>query len=223
MHNSLTKANQVVSDGRILFSSRDPPGQHSVYIRPGDPCQEFYCLSTFEKFPEHSPANPRQLAAAGFFHTGYKYRVKCFSCSQTVENWSPVMILFRHTAIVWIVSSFAAQITLTYLSLQHLRTRGHQILLPCWLPQRMVPQHLENHKLHCQALWLRQCLEVRTMSWLQLLQHPQTLSRLPRTLKTSQNTNAANASSIPNNLLNSFLVQTQSILTCEAKWKLPVW
>jgi len=40
MHNSLTKANQVVSDGRIVISSRDPPGQHSVYIRPGDPCQE---------------------------------------------------------------------------------------------------------------------------------------------------------------------------------------
>jgi len=24
-----------------------------------------------------------------FFHTGYKDRVKCFSCSQAVENWSP--------------------------------------------------------------------------------------------------------------------------------------
>jgi len=146
--------------------------------------------------------------------------------SVVLKQWKigrRVMILFHHTGTVWIASSFAAQITLTYPSVQHLRTRGHKILPPCWLPQRTVPQHQENHVLHCQALWLRECLEVRTMSWLQLLQHPQTLSRLPRTLKTSQNTNAANASSIPNNLLNSFLVQTQSILTCEAKWKLPVW
>jgi len=89
MHNSLMKANQVVSDGRIVLSSRDPPGQYSVYIKPGDPCQEIYRLSTFEKFPEHSPAHPCQLAAEGFFHTGCKDRVKCFSCSQTMENWSP--------------------------------------------------------------------------------------------------------------------------------------
>jgi len=81
MHNSLMKANQVVSDGRIVFSSGDPPGQYSVYIWPGDPCQELYRLSTFEKFPEHSPVNPCQLAAGVFFHTGYKDRVKCFSCS----------------------------------------------------------------------------------------------------------------------------------------------
>ena len=44
---------------------------------------------TFEKFPEHSPVNPCQLATEGFFYTGYKDRVKCFSCTQTVENWSP--------------------------------------------------------------------------------------------------------------------------------------
>jgi len=89
MHNSLMKSNPVVSDGRIVFSSGDPPGQYSVYIRPGDPRQEIYRLSTFEKFTEHSPVIPCQLAAGVFFHSGYKDRVKCFSCSQTVENWFP--------------------------------------------------------------------------------------------------------------------------------------
>jgi len=58
MHTSLTKTTQVVSDGRIVSSIRDPPGQHSVYIRPGDPCREIYHLLTFEKFPEHSPVHP---------------------------------------------------------------------------------------------------------------------------------------------------------------------
>jgi len=127
------------------------------------------------------------------------------------------MILFHHTGTVGIVSSFAVQITLTYPSVQHLRTRGHKILLPCWLPQRTVPQHRENHVHHYQALWLRECLEIRTMSWLQPLQHPQTLSRLPRTLKLLKISMLLMHRLFPNNLLKSFLVQTQSILTCEAK------
>jgi len=88
-HNPMTKTSQIVSDGIIVTSRQDPPGQYSAYIRPGDPCREIYRLLTFEKFPEHSPVNPCQLAAAGIFYTGYKDRVKCFSCAQTVENWSP--------------------------------------------------------------------------------------------------------------------------------------
>ena len=88
MQNSLTKLKQVVCDGKLIFPSRDPPGQHSVYIRPGDPSREIYRLSTFQKFPAHSPVNPFHLATTGFFYTGYKDRVKCFSCSHTVENWS---------------------------------------------------------------------------------------------------------------------------------------
>jgi len=38
-HNPVTKAAQIVSDGRIVIFHYDPPGQHSVYIRPGDPCR----------------------------------------------------------------------------------------------------------------------------------------------------------------------------------------
>jgi len=89
IHNPLTKATQVVSDGRLVISRRDPPGKHSVYIRPGNPCREICHLLTFEKFPEHSPVNQCLLAAEGLFYTGYKDRVKCFNCAQTVENWSP--------------------------------------------------------------------------------------------------------------------------------------
>jgi len=42
-----------------------------------------------------------------------------------------VTIFFHHTGTAWIVSSFAAQITLTYLSVPRLRTKGHKILPPC--------------------------------------------------------------------------------------------
>ena len=67
---------------------RDPPGQRSVYVPPGDTAKESYRLSTFVKFPKECPANTRSLAGAGFYYTGYKDRVKCFSCGLCVENWT---------------------------------------------------------------------------------------------------------------------------------------
>uniref|UniRef100_H2Z958 RING-type domain-containing protein n=1 Tax=Ciona savignyi TaxID=51511 RepID=H2Z958_CIOSA len=48
---------------------------------------ESYRLSTFVKFPQETPVNPRHLAAAGFHYTGYKDRVKCFCCGLCVESW----------------------------------------------------------------------------------------------------------------------------------------
>jgi len=41
--------------GNIKHKSHDPPGQHSVYIPPGDTKLEIYRLSTFTKFPSDSP------------------------------------------------------------------------------------------------------------------------------------------------------------------------
>ena len=67
--------------------ARDPPGQRCIYIPPGNNNEESYRLSTFLKYPTDSPVNPRGLAASGFFFTGYKDRVKCFSCGNCVENW----------------------------------------------------------------------------------------------------------------------------------------
>ncbi|XP_078493357.1 baculoviral IAP repeat-containing protein 8-like isoform X3 [Ciona intestinalis] len=61
--------------------------QRSVYIPPGDAAMESYRLSTFMKYPQDTPVNPRHLAAAGFHYTGYKDRVKCFCCGLCVENW----------------------------------------------------------------------------------------------------------------------------------------
>ena len=58
-----------------------------MYIPPGDTFKEAYRLSTFLRFPQKSPANPSDLAAAGFFYSGYKDRVKCFVCSTCVESW----------------------------------------------------------------------------------------------------------------------------------------
>jgi len=50
MHNSLMKANQVVSDRRIVSYSGDPPGQYSVYIRPGTIIDIFKNCQFYECF-----------------------------------------------------------------------------------------------------------------------------------------------------------------------------
>ena len=74
-------------DGVIYDRARDPPGQRSFYIPPGDTNSESYRLSTFVKFPQDAAVNPRHLAASGFHYTGYKDRVKCFCCGLCVEGW----------------------------------------------------------------------------------------------------------------------------------------
>ena len=66
----------------------DPPGQKCVYIPPGDTAKEAYRLSTFLRFPSEIPVTPPDLAAAGFYYTGYKDRVKCFTCATSVESWT---------------------------------------------------------------------------------------------------------------------------------------
>ncbi|XP_076818324.1 E3 ubiquitin-protein ligase XIAP-like isoform X2 [Clavelina lepadiformis] len=78
----------ILADGRVYDRARDPPGQRSLYIPPGDPVKESYRLSTFIKFPQKSPVNPSNLAKVGFYYTGYKDRVKCFSCGLCVEHWT---------------------------------------------------------------------------------------------------------------------------------------
>ncbi|XP_078493284.1 zinc finger protein isoform X1 [Ciona intestinalis] len=81
------KDSDTENDGSIYDRPRDPPGQRSVYIPPGDAAMESYRLSTFMKYPQDTPVNPRHLAAAGFHYTGYKDRVKCFCCGLCVESW----------------------------------------------------------------------------------------------------------------------------------------
>ena len=78
----------VQHDGRLLNTNRDPPGQHSVYILPGDHRTEIYRLITFDKFPPASPVNPVLLARNGFYYLGYKDRVKCFDCANIIQDWT---------------------------------------------------------------------------------------------------------------------------------------
>jgi len=76
------------SDGYIC-PSRDPPGQGSIYIIPGDVRREVYRLHTFLKYPTTAKAYPWELASAGFYYTGYKDRVKCSRCARQVADWQP--------------------------------------------------------------------------------------------------------------------------------------
>ncbi|XP_076805788.1 baculoviral IAP repeat-containing protein 7-A-like [Clavelina lepadiformis] len=83
----ITDFPDLESDGRLLRQIRDPPGQKSRYIPPGDPTTETYRLSTFKLFPREVQIDVRKLASAGFYFTGFKDRTKCFSCGQSVQEW----------------------------------------------------------------------------------------------------------------------------------------
>jgi len=76
----------IRSDGYVC-PTRDPPGQRSIYILPGDPRREVYRLSTFRRYPTNAPNDPWAIARAGFYYTGYRDRVKCSRCSRQVADW----------------------------------------------------------------------------------------------------------------------------------------
>jgi len=73
--------------GRVQVMSRDPPGQRSIYIVPGNDEEEAYRAITFSRFP-HDRVDTALLAKHGFIFVGYKDRVKCFSCGTTIEDWT---------------------------------------------------------------------------------------------------------------------------------------
>ncbi|XP_060688096.1 E3 ubiquitin-protein ligase XIAP-like isoform X2 [Hemiscyllium ocellatum] len=52
-----------------------------------DLSNEIYRLGTFINFPSDSPVSEATLARAGFFYTGIKDQVRCFSCDGAVDNW----------------------------------------------------------------------------------------------------------------------------------------
>ncbi|XP_043920363.1 baculoviral IAP repeat-containing protein 1-like [Protopterus annectens] len=49
--------------------------------------QEEARLESFEKWPFYAKMEPAILAAAGFFFTGKKDTVQCFSCNESLANW----------------------------------------------------------------------------------------------------------------------------------------
>lgn len=78
----------IESDGTSNYTLKDAPGQSSTYIPPGDHRDEFYRLGTYGRFPNNAPVQMPDMAASGFYYTGFKDRVKCFSCGIIVENWA---------------------------------------------------------------------------------------------------------------------------------------
>lgn len=70
------------------------PNSSEVCATPDiDPDQELAkeCsrLQTFTSFPSCCPVSALTLARAGFFYTGERDKVKCFTCHATVDEWQP--------------------------------------------------------------------------------------------------------------------------------------
>jgi len=122
-------SNQTESDGRIINALRDPPGQYSAYISPGDPRTELYRITTFHKFPAHVPINPCNLANNGFFYTGYKDRVKCFDCAQSVDNWivtdDPLSVTWHQPNCQMINRQFTTNVPLTAMTPMNFQQNHH--------------------------------------------------------------------------------------------------
>lgn len=54
-------------------------------------------LSSFEKWPESAPVEPKQLAKAGFYYTGNTDEVKCFCCRGCISSWEEGDLpLYKH-------------------------------------------------------------------------------------------------------------------------------
>nr|XP_002130256.1 baculoviral IAP repeat-containing protein 7 isoform X1 [Ciona intestinalis] len=87
VHSSPGLHHDIEVDGRIFDRPKDPPGQRSHYILPGDTEREVYRITTYKLFPLNCPIDIMLLSRHGFYYTGYKDRVKCFSCGLSVENW----------------------------------------------------------------------------------------------------------------------------------------
>lgn len=54
-----------------------------VELRKYERCR----LDSFKEWPPESGMDPKRLAKAGFYSTGIKDQVKCFSCHGIIENW----------------------------------------------------------------------------------------------------------------------------------------
>lgn len=50
---------------------------------------EHHRLTTFVDWPQNSPINPCELAAAGFYYLGTGDNVKCYKCGRGLCNWDP--------------------------------------------------------------------------------------------------------------------------------------
>ena len=64
-----------------LDSNQDQPGSNAELQR------ERARLATFADFPTSAPVSAIRLAQAGFYYTGERDVVKCFSCGKTYQCW----------------------------------------------------------------------------------------------------------------------------------------
>ena len=61
-----------------------------TYGKPGSTLElqkEGVRLTTFKDFPTSAPVSALRLAQAGFYYTGERDVVKCFSCGETYQGW----------------------------------------------------------------------------------------------------------------------------------------
>ena len=107
-----------------IIDKHNPPGHRSRYIPPGDHYSEQYRLSTFAKFPDDIGVDLQAsiLAKNGFYYTGYKDRIKCFSCGRGVQSLNPLILI-----VILMIGT--KRNVLTAMLILKLTMENHQLLL----------------------------------------------------------------------------------------------
>lgn len=63
--------------------------QETIPFTPKHPSKIYFIFreQTFEHWPRQLAQTPKNLAANGFFYTGFGDRVTCFYCGITLKQW----------------------------------------------------------------------------------------------------------------------------------------
>ncbi|XP_043220725.1 baculoviral IAP repeat-containing protein 7-A-like [Amphibalanus amphitrite] len=84
-------SNLILSRGTAVVSMAPNRGSvHGQTRLTADPSNMRYeknRLATFSSWPLNAPVPKERLAKAGFFYRGPPFRVECFSCGGTVDDW----------------------------------------------------------------------------------------------------------------------------------------
>ncbi|XP_067327616.1 E3 ubiquitin-protein ligase XIAP isoform X3 [Anolis sagrei] len=80
---------EPIASGGMTCNGPENLGAGATLEEDPELADELSRQQTFASFPSDCPVSSAALAQAGFFYTGERDQVKCFSCHTTVEGWQP--------------------------------------------------------------------------------------------------------------------------------------
>jgi len=85
LHQSISLKSESIFTSKL--DTADMSSAVSIHASTNGNEYEIYRAATYRRYQQFFPVCTKELAAAGFYYTGYRDKVKCFSCGISVENW----------------------------------------------------------------------------------------------------------------------------------------